>query len=94
MNSLDQNFQKWTKIFCKCSEKYGHGPKNFGASIIRTVVRIVGMSRMSHICNTKCSRLKSSSKKYLSLQTCLEALSDSILTAHKRKTHKNVPERQ
>ena len=30
----------WTKIFrdrpnffCKCSEKYGHGPKNFGASI-------------------------------------------------------------
>ena len=25
--------------------------------IIRTVVRIVGMGRMSHICNTKCSRL-------------------------------------
>ena len=25
--------------------------------IIRTVVRIVGMDRMSHICNTKCSRL-------------------------------------
>ena len=33
-------------------------------------------------------------KKYLSLQTCLEDLSDSILTAYKRKTHKNVPERQ
>ena len=26
-------------------------------NIIRTVVRIVGMGRMSHICNTKCSRL-------------------------------------
>ena len=26
-------------------------------TIIRTVVRIVGMGRMSHICNTKCSRL-------------------------------------
>ena len=25
--------------------------------IISTVVRIVGMGRMSHICNTKCSRL-------------------------------------
>ena len=23
----------WTKNFCKCSEKYGHGPKNFGVSI-------------------------------------------------------------
>ena len=33
MDSLDQNFQRETKIFCKCSEKYGHGPKNFGASI-------------------------------------------------------------
>ena len=30
----------------------------FGSFIIRTVVRIVGMARMSHIiCNTKCSRL-------------------------------------
>ena len=29
--------------------------------IIRTVVRIVGMGRMSHICNTKCSRLYSCS---------------------------------
>ena len=28
-----------------------------GRHIIRTVVRIVGMGRMSHICNTKCSRL-------------------------------------
>ena len=37
---------------------------------------------------------KCSSKKYLSLQTCLEAFRDSILTAYKRKTHKNVPERQ
>ena len=33
MDSLEQNFQRWTKIFGKCSEKYGHGPKNFGASI-------------------------------------------------------------
>ena len=33
MDSLDQNFQRRTKIFGKCSEKYGHGPKNFGASI-------------------------------------------------------------
>ena len=62
--------------------------------IIRTVVRIVGMFRMSHICNTKCSRLYSCSKTYVSLQTCLEALSDSILTAYKRKTHRNFPERQ
>ena len=93
-DSLDQNFQRLTKIFCKCSEKYGHEPINFGASIIRTVVRIVGMGRMSHICNTKCSRLQSCSRKYLSLETCLEALSDSILTAHKRKTHRNFPERQ
>ena len=30
---------------------------NCVAYIIRTVVRIVGMGRMSHICNTKCSRL-------------------------------------
>ena len=61
--------------------------------IIRTVVRIVGMDRMSHniICNTKCSRC---SRKYLSLQTCLESLSDSILTAYKRKIHRNFPERQ
>ena len=28
-----------------------------GQGIICTVVRIVGMGRMSHICNTKCSRL-------------------------------------
>ena len=28
-----------------------------GKFIIRTVVRIVGMGRMFHICNTKCSRL-------------------------------------
>ena len=33
VDSLDQNVQRWTKIFCKCSEKYGHGPKRFGASI-------------------------------------------------------------
>ena len=33
----------------KSGEVVGH--------IIRTVVRIVGMGRMSHICNTKCSRL-------------------------------------
>ena len=33
MDRLDQNFQRWTKNFCKCSEKYGHGPKNFGVSI-------------------------------------------------------------
>ena len=30
---LGPNFQRWTKISCKCSEKYCHGPKNFGASI-------------------------------------------------------------
>ena len=28
-----------------------------GEILIRTVVRIVGMGRTSHICNTKCSRL-------------------------------------
>ena len=31
--------------------------------IIRTVVRIVGMYRMSHVYNTKCSRLQTVSKK-------------------------------
>ena len=70
-DSLDQNFQRLAKNFCKCSEKYGYGPKNFGASIIRMVVRIVGMGRMSHICNTKCSRLQSCSRKYLSLENLL-----------------------
>ena len=30
---------------------------NYTYGIIHTVVRIVGMDRMSHICNTKCSRL-------------------------------------
>ena len=30
MDSLDQNFQRETKLFCKCSEKYGYGPKCFG----------------------------------------------------------------
>ena len=29
----------------------------YGKDIIRTVVRIAGMGRMSHIYNTKCSRL-------------------------------------
>ena len=33
MDSLDQNFQRETKLFCKCSEKYGSGPKSFGARI-------------------------------------------------------------
>ena len=33
------------------------GALMYGFTIIRTVVRIVGMGRMSHICNTKCSRL-------------------------------------
>ena len=33
MDNLDQNFQKETKIFCKFSEKYGSGPKCFGARI-------------------------------------------------------------
>ena len=33
------------------------GPDHRITYIIRTVVRIVGMGRMSHICNTKCSRL-------------------------------------
>ena len=30
---------------------------SYPGGIIRTVVRIVGMGRMSHVCNTKCSRL-------------------------------------
>ena len=33
MDSLEQNFPKETKIFCKCSEKYGSGPKSFAARI-------------------------------------------------------------
>ena len=33
MDSVDQNFQSETKIFCKCSEKQGSGPKCFGARI-------------------------------------------------------------
>ena len=52
---------------------------------------------MSHICNTKVNVhvYKVAVKSiYLSLQTCLEALSDSILTVHKRNTHENVLERQ
>ena len=30
---LGPNIQRWTKNFGKCSEKYCHGPKNFGESI-------------------------------------------------------------
>ena len=33
MDSVDQNFQRETKIFYKCSEKHGSGPKCFGARI-------------------------------------------------------------
>ena len=33
MESLDQNFQRESKIFCKCSEIYSSGPKRFGARI-------------------------------------------------------------
>ena len=33
MESLDQNFQRESKIFCNCSEIYSSGPKRFGARI-------------------------------------------------------------